>query len=180
MNVIIAAAHLARRAHEGQKRKYTGRPYVEHPARVAARVALHPSATEVMVATAFLHDVLEDTQATQGDILVGTCQDVLDDVIWLTNPSKAHKNLLRAEKKAMDREHLAGAPRRIKIIKLIDRIDNLLEMTGAPWEFKAMYAQESLLLSEAIGDADEDLRREMVNLAAARKAEAALPSSAAL
>lgn len=176
MSIIIAAAQLARRAHATQKRKYTGRPYVEHPARVAARVALHTEATEDMVAAAFLHDVLEDTQATQGDILVGTNQDVLDLVIWMTNPSKKRGDLNRSQRKAMDRDHLSKAPREVKLIKLLDRIDNLAEMGLASWDFKVMYAQESLLLLEAIGDVDTDLWKELGDLAAIRKAEAALPA----
>ena len=40
MNLIIKAAQFAKYAHEGQVRKYTGRPYVEHPMRVAGEVSM--------------------------------------------------------------------------------------------------------------------------------------------
>ena len=36
-NVILRAARFARDAHGDQRRKYNDRPYIEHPARVAAR-----------------------------------------------------------------------------------------------------------------------------------------------
>jgi (p)ppGpp synthase/HD superfamily hydrolase len=39
MNLILKAAAFARQAHDGQRRKYNDRPYIQHPARVAGRVA---------------------------------------------------------------------------------------------------------------------------------------------
>lgn len=160
MSMIMAAARLARAAHDGQFRKYNGRPYVEHPARVAARTALLPGATEEMVAAAFLHDVLEDTSVTPGQIASATNPQVVELVAWLTNPSKGMK-LPREARKAMDREHLSKAPREAKLIKLLDRVDNLREMQGAPDDFRTLYARESLLLLEAIGDVNEAVAGEL-------------------
>jgi (p)ppGpp synthase/HD superfamily hydrolase len=60
MNLIIKAADLANIAHEGQKRKYNGRPYIEHLMRVAGRVTLLSDSTEEEIAAAWLHDVIED------------------------------------------------------------------------------------------------------------------------
>lgn len=150
MSLILRAAALAVRAHEGQKRKYNGRPYVTHPARVAGRVGLLPEATEEMVAAAYLHDVLEDTLVTKHEIELETNVQVGYYVDWMTNKSKG-LNLPRAERKAMDRKRLREAPFEIKQIKLIDRIDNLSEMTRAKDDFKKLYAEESILLAEAIG-----------------------------
>ena len=175
MNLILAAAHLARRAHEGQKRKYTGRPYIEHPARVAGKVGLYVNVIEEMVAAAYLHDVLEDTQATYQEIVAATNQATADLVKWVTNPSKQHPNLRREERKAMDREHLRWAPWEAKIIKLTDRIDNLLEMGGAPWDFQVLYAQESIMLAEAVGDVDAFLKKDLIDIAERMKLKAALP-----
>lgn len=55
------AEQIARRAHEGQPDK-TGLPYIEHVIRVAAGVAPADRAT------AWLHDVLEDTDITAEDL----------------------------------------------------------------------------------------------------------------
>ena len=60
MNVIIKAAQFARKAHGGQKRKFSNEPYIHHPARVAARAMLLPETTEALVCAAWLHDVVED------------------------------------------------------------------------------------------------------------------------
>ncbi|MFM7062428.1 MAG: hypothetical protein ACKO04_02885 [Actinomycetes bacterium] len=56
------ARRIATAAHEGQT-DHAGRPYIEHPERVAAR--LHDPDAQVV---ALLHDVLEDTDLTAGDL----------------------------------------------------------------------------------------------------------------
>lgn len=71
-------------------------------------------------------------------------------VEYLTNPSKQHPNLSRAERKQMDREHLARASFGAQCIKLADRADNLREMTGASIAFKRLYCEESRLLLGAL------------------------------
>lgn len=175
MSLILNAAILARTAHRGQKRKYTGRDYIEHPARVAGKVAILMAADEELIAAAFLHDVLEDTQATAEDILSRTNGTVLGYVQWLTNPSKGRTDLKREDRKAMDREHLAKAPQAVKIIKMVDRIDNLLDIVNAPWDFQALYAHESILLANAIGDANPEMAKDLVDVSEKMKAKAALP-----
>lgn len=151
MSIIVKAAALAKRAHEGQKRKHTGFPYIYHPARVAGRVGILPGATEEMVAAAYLHDVLEDTTITKEEIEAETNAQVAFYVDCMTNKSKG-TGLPRAERKALDRKHLSEVPFEIKQIKAIDRIDNLLEIAGAPTDFKKLYAEESLLLADVLGD----------------------------
>lgn len=166
MNLIMKAAELARKAHEGQKRKYNGTPYVRHPARVAARTALLPDATEEMVAAAFTHDVIEDTSVTLEELIaqLGAVTGSLVD--WMTNKSKiTNPQANREERKRIDRERLGNAPREAKLIKLIDRIDNLSEMDGSAGSFVALYVKESLLLAETIGDADPGLKKELIDTA---------------
>lgn len=168
MSMILDAARLARKAHEGQLRKYTARPYIEHPARVAGRAAVHPLATEVLVAAAFLHDTIEDTKITFGIIHDQIDPAVAVVVQALTNPSKGSQ-APRAERKKMDREHLVNASPGVKIIKMLDRVDNLQDMDNAPPDFKKLYGDESLaLIQEAIGDADGILAMELENIAIKR------------
>jgi len=163
--VVDSAIELACESHKGQRRKYTGKPYIEHPQRVAARVAAYPGTTLIMVAAAWLHDVWEDTPTTLEDIEAACGSEVATLVKELTNPSKG-SSLPRTERKRMDREHLAGVSREAKIIKMFDRMDNLGDLASAPRVFRAVYAMESRMLMEAIGDADTALREEV--LAAAR------------
>ena len=58
--LIRKAREFAAMAHAGVFRRWTGEPYVEHPERVAARIAALGFSPEV-IAAAFLHDVVEDT-----------------------------------------------------------------------------------------------------------------------
>jgi (p)ppGpp synthase/HD superfamily hydrolase len=72
-------------------------------------------------------------------------------VLEVTNEKK-EPGLTREMRKRLDRERLAKVSQDAKLIKMIDRIDNLLDLAGAEPEFKIQYAQESdLLMAEALG-----------------------------
>lgn len=62
-DLVERAKDLAHRAHAGQVDK-AGRPYIEHVARVAARVAGDDEAEAV----AWLHDVMEDATQFSGEV----------------------------------------------------------------------------------------------------------------
>lgn len=64
MDIVARAKELAYRAHAGQVDK-AGRPYIEHVSRVAASVCDDPEAEAV----AWLHDILEDCQGYESDII---------------------------------------------------------------------------------------------------------------
>jgi len=77
--LVDAALRIAVRAHAGQADK-AGLPYIEHPTRVAARLA-----TSELKAVALLHDVLEDTDVTVEDLAAaGLPKAVIDGVIAMT------------------------------------------------------------------------------------------------
>jgi (p)ppGpp synthase/HD superfamily hydrolase len=151
VNLIIEAARFADAAHRGQKRKYNERPYIEHPGRVAARITRFPDATEEWIAAAWCHDVVEDCNVSLDDMRRVFGHGYMVTLVeYLTNPSKQHPHLSRHERKSMDRAHLARASFGAQCIKLVDRADNLREMTGASIAFKRLYCEESRLLVEAI------------------------------
>lgn len=165
MNLIIKAAKIATEAHEGQRRKYTNTPYIYHPARVAGRIAIHPIADEITVSAGYVHDVVEDCKQYDLKFIAEELgSGVADLVEQLTNPSKNYPNLPRHKQKEMDRDHLKGVTTSAKVIKMIDRYDNLNEMPSAPDYFIYLYARESRLLIEAIADADEELAKEVLRL----------------
>jgi guanosine-3',5'-bis(diphosphate) 3'-pyrophosphohydrolase len=153
-----AVVELANRAHAGQVRKYNGNPYITHPIRVANAARQHGMSDQAVQA-AILHDVLEDTNVGEDEIRALCGEQVLRLVKELTNPSHRpeNKGKSRAARKAMDREHLRAASREAKQLKLLDRIDNLLEMAGAPSGFRRLYIEESNQLLAVIRDADEVL-----------------------
>lgn len=73
------AAQLARVAHEGQVDK-VGQAYLEHPARVAARVR----GDDVLETVAWLHDVVEDTGVGLDELREAFPAVVVDAVDALT------------------------------------------------------------------------------------------------
>lgn len=162
MSKIIQAAQFAAKCHLGQERKYNSKPYIMHPCRVAGRVATHKDADENAVCAAYLHDVVEDCGVDLYDIEEDFGLAVSAIVHDLTNPSKG-STLPRAERKAMDREHARDIQRISKVIKLIDRIDNLSEIDPVG-SFAWLYCDESQALLNVIGDADDSLASELQGL----------------
>lgn len=154
--MIIKAARFAAEAHRGQWRKYTEVPYIVHPMRVAGRLTLTPGATEEVVAAAWLHDVVEDCPNFRNSLHREFPTEVTLLVGELTNPSIHYPEFNRATRKQMDREHLARASYWAKVVKLVDRIDNLNDMVGAKGGFKVKYCAESVLLVSAVYLSDPD------------------------
>lgn len=74
------ARGIAERAHAGQVDK-AGRPYIEHPAHVAAQVE-----GDDAKAVAWLHDVVEDTPVTLDDLQsAGIHENVVEAVALMTH-----------------------------------------------------------------------------------------------
>lgn len=160
MSDLVAKARLfAIAAHEacGQTRKYTGEPYWLHPENVSRIVSQVRDRSEAMVCAAWLHDVLEDTQVRPVVIQTEFGTEVLALVRWLTDASKPEDGN-RATRKAIDRQHIAGAPRDAKTIKLADLLDNSATICDrAPGFAKIYLAEKRLLLDEALWDGDTTL-----------------------
>jgi len=155
MDLADRAREFATKAHEGVFRRYGDDvPYITHPQHVAERVAQLNGKTEFMVAAAWLHDVVEDTEHELRDIRHEFGPVVAALVAQLTNPSKQHPDLSRAERKAMDREHIAVASEPALQIKMVDRAHNLSTIaTDAEEDFARLYLYESQLLALAMHDA---------------------------
>ncbi len=168
---IAAAQALATRAHAGQVRD-GGAPYISHPARVAARLARRFPEDAALVAAGWCHDVLEDCPAiTAAGLAEAVGTDAAALVREVTNPSASRRDLPRAERKAMDRAHLAHISRRARCLKLVDRADNLREgMATAERAWLARYAGESRLLAAALAGTDAELEAELAAAIAAAAA----------
>jgi len=142
--------------HGDQVRKYTGEPYWRHPEAVAALVkTVHH--TPEMIAAAFMHDVIEDTDCTEEHMRSTFGDAVTDLVMWLTDVSKPTDGNREARKR-VDRAHTDAAPREAKTIKLADLIDNSRSITQYDPDFARVYLNEKrLLLDEALRDGDATL-----------------------
>lgn len=144
------AAHAA----VGQLRKYTGEPYCVHPIEVFNLVRRHvPGHTEEMLIAALLHDVVEDTQVTL-DLIAGQFGIIVASYVeQLTDVSKPEDGN-RAARKALDRQHLAGATPQAKSIKLADLISNTSTIRQFDPEFAKVYLEEKRALLEVLKEGD--------------------------
>ncbi len=152
--LVEKALDLAIKAHEGQKRK-SGEPYIVHPILVASITAL-VSSEETMVAAALLHDVVEDTDYTLEDMRELFGLDVAHIVDGLTKivamrdekliPSGSGDRLISS---AMTfRKMLIASIKdvRVLVIKLCDRLHNMLTLDALTQEKQKRIAEETLVV----------------------------------
>jgi (p)ppGpp synthase/HD superfamily hydrolase len=139
----------------GQVKKYTGEPYIYHPAAVVEIVRSVPH-TEAMLAAAWLHDTVEDTNATIEDIEREFGIEVAGLVEMLTDTSRPGDGNRRVRKEA-DRQHTAMASPAAKTIKLADLIDNTLSIVRHDPKFAAVYLAEKAALLEVLREGNSDL-----------------------
>jgi len=124
MNIAEQAALFARAAHGaiGQKRKFTGHvPYIVHPERVAQLVT-EAQGTNEMRAAAWLHDVVEDTHITLGEIKWVFGSVIAEYVDWMTEDKVGFSS--KKERKEYTCEKMKSAPYEVRVIKLSDIIAN--------------------------------------------------------
>jgi (p)ppGpp synthase/HD superfamily hydrolase len=161
MDVVRKAQVYAMAAHAavGQRRKYTNEPYIVHPAEVAKIVAGVPGSTPDMVAAAWLHDVVEDTDCTYTDVHMAFGADIAALVGWLTDVSKPEDGN-RAVRKARDRAHTAEAPAEAQTIKLADLISNSRSIMQHDPAFARTYLEEKRMLLAVMTRGDAGLHAE--------------------
>lgn len=148
MGMFAKAVQVAAQAHNGQMRRYTGDPYIVHPIAVAAKVEAWGDAyyrmyvTEEMLCAAVLHDTVEDTDLTIGDIAAVFGHKVRSIVDSLTDISRPeHGN--RTTRKAADRAHVAAGGIQAQTIKLADLIDNGESIMAHDRQFAKVFVPEA-------------------------------------
>lgn len=158
------AALFAAEAHDGidQRRKYTFEPYIRHPAAVRALVRSVPH-TPVMLAAAWLHDVVEDTPVTAAQVSAEFGAEVADLVLWLTKISRPEDGN-RAMRQLIERHHLACAPATAKTVKLADIADNVRNIAILDPQFATVYLREKAACLEVLEEGDAGLLLQARNL----------------
>jgi len=159
--LIEKAKRNATRAHKGQTRKYGDKhPYIIHPEAVSTLVRTSSDVIPEMVAAAWLHDVVEDTDWTIEEVRTEFGQVIGDLVDELTNPSKQYPNFSRGKRKQIDRDHTANISDAAKTIKTADRLHNLKGiLENAPKDFAEMYLYETVELFQLLTGANPCLMK---------------------
>jgi len=143
--VIKTAADHASRAHRGQFRKDRKTPYITHPARVAGLVGTF-NGSHVAIIAAWLHDVYEDCSTEwilkTDELIAGLPlpaddrQDIAAIVEALTKRNTISGKAARLSN-SLDR--IIDAPPEATLVKLCDRIDNLLDSADRNGGFTKRY-----------------------------------------
>jgi GTP diphosphokinase / guanosine-3',5'-bis(diphosphate) 3'-diphosphatase len=134
----------AMKAHSDQKRK-SGQPYFMHPLEVAA-ILTEYKLDDATIATALLHDVIEDTDATRTEIEqlfgleIGALVDGLTKIKRLDLVSK------KAEQAENFRKLLVAISTdiRVLLVKLADRLHNMRTLEHNKPESRKRNSEETL------------------------------------
>ena len=127
MTLLEKADKFAEKAHQGQKRKSTGEDYIVHP-REVAQILKEMGASEIVQVAGLLHDTLEDTTTTIGQLknLFG------DEVLRIVQSESEDKSKTWEQRKA---HTIAMLPRESKAVKMVCLADKLSNV-------RSLYAEE--------------------------------------
>ncbi|HRF55780.1 MAG TPA: RelA/SpoT family protein [Campylobacterales bacterium] len=141
-------------AHKGQTRK-SGEDYAVHPILVASIVS-HFGGSEDMIKAALLHDVVEDTGFEKTEVAARFGASVAELVDGLTKideirehelpPSYMDEKLLKAALSFRKMLSSAIDDPRVLVIKLSDRLHNLLTLDALEPKKQRRIAEESLVV----------------------------------
>ncbi|MGB0508425.1 MAG: RelA/SpoT family protein [Schleiferiaceae bacterium] len=144
--LITRAFQLAKDAHKGVHRK-SGEPYITHPIAVAQIVATEIGLGPSSIATALMHDVVEDSDYTLEDIENMFNPNIARLIDGLTKISgvvsmESSMQLENYRKMLLT----ISDDVRVILIKLADRLHNMRTMQGMPAHKQLKIASETLFI----------------------------------
>ena len=144
LDTILRAYEFGAKAHQGQSRK-SGEPYITHPVAVACELAdMHLDAQAIIAA--ILHDTVEDTSASLGDIETQFGEDVaqLVDGVSKLDQYQFHSQA-EAQAESFRKMMLAMIEDiRVILVKLADRLHNMQTLEAMPDGKRERIARETL------------------------------------
>ncbi len=145
--LIRTAFEVAVDAHKDQRRK-SGEAYIFHPIAVAKIVASEIGLDATSIASALLHDVVEDTEYTLDDIDRMFGETVARIVDGLTKIGGLKKDMGTSQQAENFRKMLLTLHDdiRVIIIKIADRYHNMLTMDSMPEHKQVKIASETLYI----------------------------------
>jgi len=128
VDIVVKAKKFACEKHKNQKRKDGITPFTEHLEGVVNRLKNLGISNQDILCTAWLHDTIEDTDATFDEIneIFGNSISVL--VLSLTKDSELSKK----QREAQYIQQLKDSTLQAKIIKFCDISANLKDIANAP------------------------------------------------
>lgn len=143
-NLIRAAYSYGRNMHKGQFRR-SGEEYFSHPVSVAA-ILTEQQLDDATIITALLHDTIEDTKSTYGEISEKFGEEIaelVDGVTKLTNLQLSSTETKQAEN---FRKLLMAMSKdlRVILVKLADRLHNMRTIKSLDPEKQVQKARETM------------------------------------
>ena len=147
IELIRDALDVAIDAHKDQYRK-SGEPYIFHPLAVAKIAAEKIGLDSIGIASALLHDVVEDSKYTIEDIESRFGETVAKIVSGLTKISKLKKDKILSIQAENFRKMLLtlNDDVRVILIKIADRLHNMQTMSYMPQDKQTKISSESLYI----------------------------------
>ncbi|WP_266170669.1 RelA/SpoT family protein [Dyella subtropica] len=141
---VIRAYEVGAQAHEGQARK-SGEPYITHPVAVAGILAELGLDAETIIA-AILHDTLEDTALSRGELAREFGEAVAELVDGVTKLDKMSFSSRQEADAESFRKMLLAMARdlRVILIKLADRLHNMRTLGAKDAPSRRRIARETL------------------------------------
>ena len=148
---LLEAVSFAARAHHGQTRKDGRTPYVSHVYRVAL-IARHVFGIDdpAVLTAAVLHDTIEDTTTDFDDVAKQFGPQIAGWVALLSK-DKRQQEVPREE---TFRIGLATAPWQVKVCKLADMCDNLIDSKHLTGDKRAHTVARSRAYLQALNTPD--------------------------
>ena len=152
LELLKRAYDFARKAHVNQKRA-SGEEYFIHPCTVAG-ILVDLGLDAATVAAAFLHDVIEDTPVSEGDIKKEFGEEVLELVVGVTKLEKIEFTSKEEEQAENFRKIFVAIEKdiRVIIIKLADRLHNMRSLNFLSLERQQRMARETLDIYAPLAD----------------------------
>lgn len=122
--MVDKAIEFATKAHEGQLRKGTKRPYIVHPIEVGDIVSTM-TRDEELISAAVLHDTIEDCDNVTEKTLE---EEFSKRVAELVAQESEDKSKTWIERKTETIEHLKIAPKEVQTIALADKLSNMRDI----------------------------------------------------
>ncbi len=150
--LLKKAYEFSKKAHENQKRA-SGEEYFIHPCTVAG-ILMELGLDAATVAAAFLHDVIEDTPVSEGDIKKEFGEEVLELVVGVTKLEKIRFHSKEEEQAENFRKIFVAMAKdiRVIIIKLADRLHNMRSLNFLSIERQQRMARETLDIYAPLAD----------------------------
>jgi GTP pyrophosphokinase len=141
VELISRAYDVAAQCHQDQKR-YSGDPYITHPAAVATILARLGTADDQMLCAAILHDTVDDTPYTLTELQRDFGAGVAKMVAGISALDHIGRSLHYQVAQAL--ATIESADTRVVTMKLVDRLHNMRTLQFLPQEKQLRKAREVL------------------------------------